>query len=896
MPNLKIGPDDFTGGSGTDEYLAKVKVSGGNRLNTLETGDRIDGRGNFDTLDAELSDEGGSYLVRPTLISVEKARFSVVTPDDEDDKDGSDGVTVNLNRSEDLKVIVNYQSLGDLTLNNVDDVQKFYWKNGESGDFAVNDLTADYYSFEITNTGESETAYHNLYIDGDDAKRSSFILEDAFVRIAADNAVDYARLTVSNSQIDLELDADKISFDSIDTVNGASAYNFVHFDDSGADFTRFVVTGDSFIELNPGSTGITVNKVFDASGNAGGIGVDGDIFGSFKRFSASTGDDYVQNITSSRDGDVRIGFRGGNLGAGVLTADNATNFYIDTSSAFGESTFIDAIVSNSTADGATVNVTGGDGGDEIGGIVVDLTSPIPRLLLVAPVGEGLAISGTATANVDMGAGQDVLRITNLYDGAANSIDMGNGRDALDIADAGGLNLNDEGGAAPVSTLDGGAGNDTLVAEFTSGFASGDGEDTVANTIGRIVNFETLVLAQQSGGTFDMDALPDVATVQLGQGGFYGTFDSQPYSDQDGGTYEFLNIGAGTTFIVSEGFATLSVRDGEGNPGAGEGGVEVNPSLTPVELTLRADAGVTSTTVQMGEVFNSEIPIGTTYFADVDVDGFTTLDVISNGPHLTDSETGQDTFNAIGVTDITGDTAVDILTTINISGVENIGVGIYGEAVETVDAGSLSGDLDLTSSQFTRSVEIIGGSGDDLLVGSGDGDTFDLSQGGRDVVVFGTANDSDLAIGQSDGVIGFDGGASLDSGDKFVFDAQAFGDGNADKATVIHGATLTRAYTLAEANAAPGVADDHLVFLGNADTFAQAQASVLTNDVGANNMQGHDYIGAVYDGSTDTLYIDTDSDGDLDADDFALQLDAGVASINARDLLTLDFSQFSDDMP
>ena len=894
MPNLKIGPDDFTGGSGSDEYFSKVKVSGGNRLNTLETGDRIDGRGNRDTLDAELSDEGGSYFVRPTLISIEKARFSVVTPDDD-----SEGVTVNLNQSEDLDTIVNYRSLGDLTLNNTDDVQKFYWKNGESGDFTVNDLSADYYSFEITNTGEGgnggginpgftqnisfdivENNFLNLYVDGDDAIRSTFILEDAFVNIYADNFVDVARLTVSNSQVYLDIGTNKISFDSLNSVNGEDTDNSVYFVD-GITVTRFAVTGDSRIEFDTGinETGpdIVVNEVFDASGNSGGIDVEADISGDFKRLSGSTGDDYFQNITSTRSGDVRIGFRGGDVGANEISSSNATKFSVNTSTLVGESAQIGSIASSSTAAGATVNLIGGDGGDEIGGFVIDPSAPIFQARFVVDLGAGLDITGTASANVHLNGGQDVLLVSSLNGGVANTIDMGNGKDTLDVTDADGLNLNDEGGTAPVTTLDGGVGKDTLVAEFTDGFASGVGNDTVANVKGQIVNFETLILAQESGGTFDMDALTDVDTVQLGEG-LFGFSDTEEMDDA-GGQYEFLNVNAGTTFVVAEGALTIGVAGYEND--SNQNLVVTNPMPTPVDLTLHADTGVTSTTVQMGEAFDSSIPIGATYFADVTVDGFTTLDVVSEGPHITDPTSGDRTFNAISITDET--TSVDILTTINITGVENIAVRIEGDAVETVDASALSGDLDLLESSFSQSVDITGGSGDDSLIGSEEADTFDLGQGGDDFILFVSADDSDLAIGQSDAVTGFSGG-SFGSGDKLVFNSAEFGSGNPDDdtTTTIGRFPASRAYTLAEANNSGGAADGNLVFLGNANTFAQAQATVMTND-----QTSHDYIGAVYDRSTHTLYIDVDHDGDLQADDFALQLDASVDTINARDLFSAD---------
>ena len=898
MPNLKIGPDDFTGGSGKDNYFAQVKVSGGNRLNTLETGDRIDGRGNFDTLDAELSNEDGGYFVRPTLISVEKARFSVT------DNDG-DGVTVNLNQSEDLKTIVNYQSLGDLTLNNVDDVQKFYWKNGESGDFEVNDISSDFYSFEITNTGEgydteSKSDYLNLSIDGDEARRATFILEDAFVDIESNNYVNYARLTVSNSQIDLNVNTNKISFESLDSVNGEDTSNAVYFDYFDPNFTRFVVTGDSFIDFTADGS-IDIDKVFDASDNSGGVEVGADITGSFKRLSGSTGDDSFDNITSDRAGDVRLGFRGGDLDVDVITANNATEFYVNTSTEFGESSFIDGIVSSSTAAGATVRVLGGDGGDEIGGYVSDMVNTViipggSQGLAVEPEGPGLSITGTATTTVDMGAGQDVLRISNLYNGANNTVDMGNGMDVLDVSDANdgggsgtGLNFNDEGGTEAVTTLDGGAGDDTLVAEFQNGFASGNGDDTVANTVGQIVNFETLVLAQDSGGTFDMDALEDVETVELGQGGF-------SLSDQDGGTYEFLNVNAGTTYLVNEAIQTSAYDAG--------GDILVGTSMpTPVDLTLHADTGVTETTVQMGDVLDTEASGGNTYNADVHLDGFTTLNVLSEGPHLTGSVggpynypvgeapqiaasmDGQDTYNVVGLTDDSDQG--DVLTTINISGPENIAIDIHGDAVDTVDASDLSGDLDLTNSEFTQSVTITGGSGDDILIGSEQADTFNLGEGGDDLILFNSADDSDLGIGQSDTVNGFVGG-SLSSGDKFVFNSSEFGEGNPNFTATMDGYTGSRAYTQAEASSLDSDngsgTNDILVFLGNADTFAQAQAAVATNDIGEDN---HQFKGAVYDTSTNTLYIDVDSDGDLDADDFSLQLDDGVDGLNARDLLSAD---------
>ena len=863
MPNLKIGPDNFTGGSGRDNYFAQVKVSGGTRLNTLETGDRIDGRSNFDTLDAQLSSEGGSYFVRPTLISVEKARFSV------NDNDG-EGVTVNLNQSEDLKTIVNYQSLGDLTLTNVDDVQKFFWKNGDSNDFEVNDLSSDYYSFEITNTGPDSGDFAYLSIYGDEAIRSTFILEDAFVDIYAANYVNVARLTVSNSQVDLDIDTDKISFESLNSVNGEFTSNSVHFDyDSDTTFDRFVVTGDAFISFSADESNINVNKMFDASGNSGGVSFNANLNGNFQTLLGSTDYDYYQNINSYRHGTVNLDFMGGYLNTGTISSSDARHFTVTTGTAFGENAYISGITSSSGRTNATVDVVGGSGGEKIGGYGNSQRTGVYEN------GPGLSITGSAAADVDLGAGRDVLRVTTLNSSVANSIDMGNGSDVLSVSDAAGLNFNSEGGTVAVTTLDGGAGFDTLIAEL-GGFASGSGTDTVANNLGQIVNFERLVLADYSHGTYDMTALPDVEIVQLGQGGFSGT-------DSDGGgDYEFLNVNAGTTFIVAEAVQTSSYEDGSGNDSVS------TFSPDPVDLTLRADTGVTETTVQMGEMDGINNGYSNTYNADVHVDGFTTLNVVSEGPHTTDSADGEETYNVIGLTDET--LLVDTLTTINISGPENLAIDIHGDAVTTVDASALSGDLDLTSSTFTQSVDITGGSGDDILVGSEEADMFDLGQGGEDLILFASADDSDLGIGQSDTVSSFDGGTTLISGDKFVFNSLEFGDGNPNKADTIDGINFTRAYTLDEADSASASGDDLLVFLGNANTFAQAQAAVATNDTGIQH-DGNEYNGAVYDRSTNTLYIDVDSDGDLDSDDFALQLDAGVTSINARDLITTDFSAF-----
>lgn len=385
--------------------------------------------------------------------------------------------------------------------------------------------------------------------------------------------------------------------------------------------------------------------------------------------------------------------------------------------------------------------------------------------------------------------------------SALNVDLGAGNDFFLIDEA--LDLNPTGG---VDKLQGGAGVDTLAARIASGLTASQGTN--------LAGFESLTLLANSGGTFDLAGLRDVKT-----------FNIQGASD----TLNFTNVASGTTFNDQGEFSALTIS------------APVGPDQGSVNLSVGID--------ESGSFAGDPVDGGV-----YTVNRFNTLNLESNGGDTVDPGSASDE-NVVQIS--AANTEI-----LKITGAEDIEITSSVNAFSTVDGSAATGDIDMRNVDIgAAGATITGGSGNDYLVGGNGADTFDLSKGGSDRVLFDERADSELAIGQADTVSGFDTAGN----DTLVFE---------NAAGAVFSTAVSGVRSLTDANG--GGAE--LVFAGNARNYVEAQAALTDARVGAED------FAAVFDSSTNTLYIDADSNGLLNGSDFQIIVN------DANDALTkLDFA-------
>ncbi|MCO6453692.1 MAG: CHRD domain-containing protein [Pirellulaceae bacterium] len=433
-----------------------------------------------------------------------------------------------------------------------------------------------------------------------------------------------------------------------------------------------------------------------------------------------------------------------------------------------------AVISDLTADGATITRTG-----ESTVFVTNAES----LMIVGDGSANLTIQGTG--------GSDTIVHT-----PGSAIDAGAVRvdNLLPISYQ---NL----GAGSTLTVDGLVGNDTLVANGTSSSDQFDVEDTTGTVTLTSSLGSHLALQQGNVETLTLDGLDgdDNFTINADQpynvisvlGGGPGASDVLQVNDV---------FGAADTFIVNPGFDN------------GQGTVTVNAlpvaylGVEHVLLQASSDAGDALTvnddladnawTVLAGPIFGDRVQIDQR--ESVDFTGFDTVDL--------ENDFGTDVFN-IYPTNLTGFTGSFTVTGATPDDVLNLFGTPAGDAITsaaadvtvngvTITAGTglaltaihgLEGDDNINLSAFTQTaLHILGGDGDDTVIGSNQVNVGDLIDGGAgDDALNGGAGDdtlhggdgNDVIIGGAGNDVGYGGAGNDRFGDPAIADPTANDGGN-----------------------------------------------------------------------------------------------------------------------
>ncbi len=351
---------------------------------------------------------------------------------------------------------------------------------------------------------------------------------------------------------------------------------------------------------------------------------------------------------------------------------------------------------------------------------------------------------------------------------------------------------------------GGTGDDS--ADFSDGFATGDsfdggeGTDTItltqavaddASLTGTLTSVEQLGVSDLGTGTIDMDNFSGVTRVIYDAG-----------------------LTANGTATVDDAVSGITVEIDQVNL------VAADASLV---IDLKTD--------------------GATDVASVVIDTIDTGDGIAS-INAADAETfsltvDDDTVDATG-TYVVASLTVSDATTINLSGDSTLTITDTVDPVTpiltTLDAGGMTDELTISNTNFAvGGATITLGSANDIFnVATSSGpDTFDLSKGGNDRIVY-------TAVAQSD--------AEMDT-------IQGFTSGSDD--------IDLRTFATAITNSAQ--------FAGSFATFALSQGAVTAA------------APAVYQVDDQILWVDSDGDQDLDGSDFRIKLE-GVTEVLATDLM------------
>lgn len=322
-------------------------------------------------------------------------------------------------------------------------------------------------------------------------------------------------------------------------------------------------------------------------------------------------------------------------------------------------------------------------------------------------GAGKASLGTLDASVDViDASKNTGGVTLMLDGETDTkFTGGAGADVVTLGAS----------ALTTGTVDGGAGNDTLVANSTNLNSAATGA--------KYINFE--VLRSTSGGTINLDNIAGITAIELDGGSVTGLSAAQAgsvkvlSSPPDFGTYEIGVRGASTAGQIDT--VALTIDDGLVTKDT----IYLNlPTLTGVEnLNINAVDNVNVWSLANAISLNS-----------ITLSGAGDQSITADAVNLSDN-------TVIDGSAATGKLIIDASSAQ--AGIATVGFSITGgSAIDTIN-GTLKGDIingDAGSDTlFGRggADTIVGGEGNDVIVGDG---TYSVAATERASVRF-----SDLAV-------------------------------------------------------------------------------------------------------------------------------------------------------
>lgn len=508
------------------------------------------------------------------------------------------------------------------------------------------------------------------------------------------------------------------------------------------------------------------------------------------------------------------------------------------------STVLTSVDANTATGNVAVRVNNSASVDTNANGIADTGDVVKSVTLLGGSGDDTLTINTVLGNdsVNAGAGNDTV----VTGGGMDTVDGGAGNDNInvgsgnDVVDAGAGNDIVTAGGGDDSIL-GGDGDDTLIAnnggvlEGVDTLDGGAGNDTFQFSFGTTPTTEGITSADVVRGGDGTD------TVEIVTAG--ATLNDSIYNNWS--SVEGLKLAAGTNNItvnaiaMAAGLQTITTGAGNDTVNVGEG---FSSALT-IDLSADGDDTVAAS-----------LATGTiTIKADTnDID---TTDTITGGTSTADTlELKADN----GTADLNGMTKVEKVTI-------TAGTVVTDDATVVVGADSVidaNGTLTVDASALTdaaaqlkyigtavttasKTQNVTGGAGSDTLIGGA----------GNDLLNGGAGDDS---IGGGTGKDTLTGGAGSDS---FFYTASDVGGAATDTITDFVKGTDKIAYNAA------------VTYVGEFSNFGAAQ--------GAISVAGS--IEAVLDKSTNTLWIDVNNDGTLNANDVQIILE-GVTDVDQGDFI------------
>jgi Ca2+-binding RTX toxin-like protein len=703
-----------------------LTVTGSSSANTITTGagnDIIDGGGAADVISAgagndtvtyhgsEASIDGGSGT--NTLVMVTAAAVNLANGD----QTSGDSTAVSNFQNVDASALSTALSItGSSAANTI--------TGGSGNDTIDGGGGADVIS---AGGGNDSVSYYGAEtsIDGGTGTNTLVLKTAVTVNLANGDVTSGDSINVTNFQ---NVDASALS--SAVTLTGSSSINTI----TGGSGDDTIDGGGGADVINAGGGNDTVTYRSTESSIDGGAGSDTLTF-------AATGSVTAINLTA---GDQTTGD-----GVAVANFENVNAGIFTTALAVTGSSSANAITTgwgNDTIDGGggTDVIAAGAGNDSVyyygTETSIDGGTGANTLLLKAAVAVNLgntdvtsgdAVNVTNFQNVDASALSTAVSL--IGSSSANTITGGSGADTID--GGGGLDVISAGGGddsvtyhGTETSIDGGAGNDTLVLAVAGGITAvnfsvaGGSDQTTGDTVG-VTNFEHLdassissaltVTGSSSANTITTGSGNDVIdgnggadTIHAGAGD-----DSVTYH----GTESLIDGGTGTNTLVMVANATVNLGNADQTSG----------DLATANNFQNVDASGLSSGVSI--TGSSSVNTITGGSGNDTIDGNGGADVISAGAG-NDSVTYHGTETSIDGGSGTNTLVLSSAATVNLAnGDQTSGDSTAVSNFQNVDGSALSSALAITGSSGNNT--LTGGSGNDTI--SGGGGTDHLFGGGGD---------------------------------------------------------------------------------------------------------------------------------------------------------------------
>lgn len=609
--------------------------------------------------------------------------------------------------------------------------------------------------------------------------------------------------------------------DALAAASGSQTFTLTAGIDSGAAFT-----GGDKDDLFQG-TNVTSTPGDSLNGGGGND--------TLKLFGNNVAKMLLPTMTSIEDVQVT-----GNGPGGVLNISGNADVKTITLNGYGAAGTADAqnVV---VMDGQTVNLNDMEGGVTADTTTISGNAATSLDINLDPVGDKIGghnidVAGTKVATatitstdgpnyIDLSNSGAALKTLNLDGDALLDVDLVAALPPLTTVDAsastGGVNVHN-GGVVSNLTFMGGTGDDRI--DLGNTFTK---DDKISDSKG---GKDTLGV--QDFGTIDPIDSPSLAGIDIlaFTGGVTGGFDVN--SNVAGGTLLPIDI---NTFQFEGGLTGNTTLTDVQN------GVTVNLFSDPAnnDLTVDHATDTTADVLNVGWKGGANQTLANLNAPDAETINFD-IDETAPGVGLT--------ITNLNVPNLNG-------ATINITGDGNLNiVGSAPANLTKVEGGTSTGDLDIdglaTSYKANTAVTVNTGGGADRVTGGIKDDT--ISTGAGNDVVIGTQGADAISGGAGADTFAYtnvnqSSGAKIDTISDFVsgtdlFDVQA-------------------------------IAGGAVAFAGNAANFGTAQGLVTAGGA----------IQAVFQQDTNTMWVDANNDGTLNANDLQVNL-TGVASLQAKDFL------------